>query len=125
MTQELHYLKSRWTFWFDNADYSSVSGMTGQTIDEVYTFETVEHFWGLQTEIPQAGQLTRGTRMFVLKKGLKPNLIDDECDAKMKFMVDISNADKIFETLVCFLFCFLYSYLFCNYNCCYFLKIEH
>ena len=112
MTQELHYLKSRWTFWFDNADYSSVSGMTGQTIDEVYTFETVEHFWGLQTEIPHANQLTRGTRMFVLKKGLKPNLIEDECDTKMKFQVDINVADKSFETLVCFLFFHFFSHWF-------------
>ena len=103
---ELHYLKNKWTFWFDNAEYQMMSGQSSKHIEEIFDFSTVEHFWGLKDEIPKAELLSRGTTMYLLKGKMSPNGDDIEKDVKLKFTVDLGNADKVFEKLVC-----LFSYL--------------
>lgn len=43
---ESHPLEHPWTFWFDNPSAKSKQAAWGSSIRPVYTFSTIEHFWG-------------------------------------------------------------------------------
>ena len=96
---QLHYLMHEWTYWFDKDDYQQVSGIEEQRIENVFTFETVEHFWTLKKEIPLFSEMKKGSAMYLLKKDISPNGNQLEQKTKLKFLVDKSIADKSFETL--------------------------
>lgn len=41
-----HPLEHSWTFWFDNPEAKSKQAAWGSSLRNVYTFSTVEDFWG-------------------------------------------------------------------------------
>lgn len=41
-----HPLEHSWTFWFDNPSAKSKQAAWGISIRPIYTFSTVEEFWG-------------------------------------------------------------------------------
>lgn len=44
----LHPLEHSWTLWFDNPSTKSKNSAWGSSIRPVYTFSTVEDFWGYE-----------------------------------------------------------------------------
>jgi translation initiation factor 4E len=40
-----HPLEQAWTLWFDNPQAKQSTNRYGQTLKEVFTFNTVEDFW--------------------------------------------------------------------------------
>ncbi len=40
-----HPLEQSWTLWFDNPQAKQSTNKYGQTLKEVYAFDTVEDFW--------------------------------------------------------------------------------
>lgn len=44
--EETHPLETKWTFWFDNPEGKQHQAQWGKTLRPVYTFGTVEEFWG-------------------------------------------------------------------------------
>jgi translation initiation factor 4E len=40
-----HMLENRWTLWFDNPQAKQSKQAYGNSVKQVYTFDTVEDFW--------------------------------------------------------------------------------
>lgn len=45
-----HPLETKWTLWFDNPEGKQHAAQWGKTLRPVYTFGTVEEFWGCVLE---------------------------------------------------------------------------
>lgn len=45
-TDDKHPLETKWTLWFDNPEGKQHPAQWGKTLRPVYTFGSVEEFWG-------------------------------------------------------------------------------
>ena len=102
-TPKLHKLLNKWTYWFDTATYQPTSGADNTGIEEIFTFDTVEHFWMLQNEIPRMEETVKGASMYLLKSGVSPQPTNFEKQYhKVKFQ-EKTEPNVVFEKFVCFL----------------------
>lgn len=60
--KKLDYLNNNWTLWFHNPESDD---WTEKSYTEIYTFNTIQQFWGLFNKIPE---LHLSTGMFFLMK---------------------------------------------------------
>ncbi|KAL6747643.1 eukaryotic initiation factor [Haematococcus lacustris] len=71
-----HPLEQSWTLWFDNPTAKQTINKFGQTLKEVYTFDTVEDFWCLYNNIKTPGQLQPSATFMLFKQGIHPKWED-------------------------------------------------
>jgi len=103
--QEPHHLHTKWTLWVDY--YSSNSSDNWETrLKEVFTVDTVESWWWLYKNIPQASDLPAGANLSLFRKGVKPLPHDERNKDGGEYLVR-NFEDDSFNTI------WLYSVLFC------------
>ncbi|KAL6206793.1 PREDICTED: eukaryotic translation initiation factor 4E-1-like [Fragaria vesca subsp. vesca] len=77
-----HPLEHSWTFWFDIP--SSKPGKSkqedwGSSLRPIYTFSTVEEFWGIYNNIRHPSKLNVGTDFHCFKNKIEPKWEDPVC----------------------------------------------
>jgi translation initiation factor 4E len=71
-----HPLQNSWTLWFDNPGHKTNSKNWSQNLKQVFTFASVEDFWGLFNNIVPASQLPLGSNYHLFKTGIEPKWED-------------------------------------------------
>lgn len=74
-----HPLENAWTFWFDNPLTKTKQAAWGSSIRPIYTFSTVEEFWGLYNNIHHPSKLAVGADFHCFKKKIEPKWEDPIC----------------------------------------------
>lgn len=74
-----HPLENAWTFWFDNPLTKTKQAPWGSSIRPIYTFSTVEEFWGLYNNIHHPSKLAVGADFHCFKKKIEPKWEDPIC----------------------------------------------
>lgn len=74
-----HPLENAWTFWFDNPLTKTKQAAWGSSIRPIYTFSTVEEFWGLYNNIHHPSKLALGADFHCFKKKIEPKWEDPIC----------------------------------------------
>lgn len=74
-----HPLENAWTFWFDNPLTKTKQAPWGDSIRPIYTFSTVEEFWGLYNNIHHPSKLAVGADFHCFKKKIEPKWEDPIC----------------------------------------------
>ncbi|XP_077220554.1 eukaryotic translation initiation factor 4E-1-like isoform X2 [Tasmannia lanceolata] len=77
--QTVHHLENSWTFWFDNPSAKSRQVAWGSSIRPIYTFGTVEEFWGLYNNIHHPSKLPVGADFHCFKCKIQPKWEDPVC----------------------------------------------
>ncbi|KAJ8549050.1 hypothetical protein K7X08_032757 [Anisodus acutangulus] len=79
LSKEKHPLEHSWTFWFDNPMAKSRKAAWGSSLRNVYTFSTVEEFWGAYNNINHPSKLVVGADFHCFKHGIEPKWEDPVC----------------------------------------------
>nr|AAV88616.1 eukaryotic translation initiation factor 4E [Capsicum annuum] len=74
-----HPLEHSWTFWFDNTEAKSKQDAWGSSLRNVYTFSTVEDFWGAYNNIHHPSKLVVGADLHCFKHKIEPKWEDPVC----------------------------------------------
>ncbi|CAN4091880.1 unnamed protein product [Withania somnifera] len=74
-----HPLEHSWTFWFDNRGAKSRQIPWGTSLRNVYTFSTVEDFWGAYNNIHNPSKLALGVDFHCFKHKIEPKWEDPVC----------------------------------------------
>ncbi|KAK6917270.1 Translation Initiation factor eIF- 4e [Dillenia turbinata] len=74
-----HPLENSWTFWFDNPSAKSKQATWGTSISRIYTFSTIEEFWGLHNNIHHPSKLAGGADLYCFKDKIEPKWEDPIC----------------------------------------------
>ncbi|KAI5670736.1 hypothetical protein M9H77_11100 [Catharanthus roseus] len=74
-----HPLEHSWTFWFDNPSAKSKQAAWGTSIRPIYTFSTVEEFWGIYNNIHHPSKLAVGADFHCFKNKIEPKWEDPVC----------------------------------------------
>ncbi|XP_074272410.1 eukaryotic translation initiation factor 4E-2-like [Silene latifolia] len=74
-----HPLENSWTFWFDNPSGKSKQAAWGSSMRPVYTFSTVEQFWGVYNNIHHPSKLGIGSDLYCFNKKIEPKWEDPIC----------------------------------------------
>eukprot|EP00298_Acanthocystis_sp_HF-20_P015786 c21265_g2_i1.p1 GENE.c21265_g2_i1~~c21265_g2_i1.p1 ORF type:complete len:204 (-),score=43.60 c21265_g2_i1:141-752(-) len=87
-----HELEHKWTYFFDipqqkqgnsnNSDWSL-------NLQTIYTFNTVEDFWGLYKNVPQASEIVIGANFHMFKDNIKPMWEDPANTSGGKWVVTL------------------------------------
>ncbi|KAL6774336.1 EIF4E [Auxenochlorella protothecoides x Auxenochlorella symbiontica] len=87
--EETHPLETKWTFWFDNPEGKQHQAQWGKTLRPVYTFGTVEEFWGLYNNILPPSRLAVGADIHLFRDGIEPKWEDPACanGGKWSFLI--------------------------------------
>lgn len=64
-----HPLGHRWTLWFDNPSSRQKVENFGETLQAIYTFDTVEDFWRIQHNVALPGTLKPNCDIHLFKEG--------------------------------------------------------
>ncbi|KAJ4809950.1 eukaryotic translation initiation factor 4E [Rhynchospora pubera] len=86
----LHPLEHSWTLWFDNPSAKSKSAAWGSSIRPIYTFSTVEDFWGLYNNINNPSKLAVGADLHCFKNKIEPKWEDPVCANGGKWTINCS-----------------------------------
>ncbi|XP_078169946.1 eukaryotic translation initiation factor 4E-1-like [Carex rostrata] len=86
----LHPLEHSWTLWFDNPSTKSKNTTWGSSIRPVYTFSTVEDFWGLYNNINHPTKLAIGSDLHCFKNKIEPKWEDPICANGGKWTINCS-----------------------------------
>ncbi|KAI0492526.1 hypothetical protein KFK09_026799 [Dendrobium nobile] len=92
-TMQKHELEHSWTFWFDNPSGKSKQETWGSSIRPIYTFSTVEDFWGLYNNIQPPSKLPVGADFHCFKHGIEPKWEDPVCENGGKWTIICSSGD--------------------------------
>ncbi|KAK2075648.1 hypothetical protein QBZ16_001756 [Prototheca wickerhamii] len=84
-----HPLETKWTLWFDNPEGKQHAAQWGKTLRPVYTFGTVEEFWGLYNNILPPSRLATGADIHLFREGIEPKWEDPACagGGKWSFLI--------------------------------------
>ncbi|PRQ29333.1 putative translation Initiation factor eIF-4e [Rosa chinensis] len=77
-----HPLEHSWTFWFDSPSAKNSKPKQedwGSSIRPIYTFSTVEEFWGIYNNIRHPSKLSMGTDLHCFKNKIEPKWEDPVC----------------------------------------------
>nr|QNT12788.1 eukaryotic translation initiation factor 4E1B-T [Nicotiana tabacum] len=74
-----HPLENSWTFWFDNPMAKSRQAAWGSSLRDVYTFSTVEDFWGAYDNFQHPSKLVAGAGLYCFKHKIEPKWEDPIC----------------------------------------------
>ncbi|KAK9696895.1 hypothetical protein RND81_08G004100 [Saponaria officinalis] len=74
-----HPLENSWTFWFDNPSAKVKQATWGSNIRPIYTFSTVEQFWGLYNNMHHPSKLGIGGDLYCFKQNIVPKWEDPIC----------------------------------------------
>nr|ABU97504.1 eukaryotic initiation factor 4E [Capsicum annuum] len=74
-----HPLEHSWTFWFDNPVEKSKQAAWGSSLRNVYTFSTVEDFWGAYNNIHHPSKLVVRADLHCFKHKIEPKWEDPVC----------------------------------------------
>ncbi|KAH7292938.1 hypothetical protein KP509_28G004300 [Ceratopteris richardii] len=85
-----HRLERAWTFWYDNYSAKSKQKTWGSSLRLVYTFSTVEDFWGIYNNVIQPSQLANGADFHCFKAGIEPKWEDPICARGGKWSITFS-----------------------------------
>ncbi|OIW14042.1 hypothetical protein TanjilG_11387 [Lupinus angustifolius] len=83
-------LENSWTFWFDSPVAKSKQAAWGSSIRSLYTFSTVEEFWGVYNYIHHPSKLTVGADFYCFKDKIEPKWEDPICANGGKWSVSFS-----------------------------------
>ncbi|GKU85698.1 hypothetical protein SLEP1_g327 [Rubroshorea leprosula] len=99
-----HKLERKWAFWFDNQSKRKQGVAWGTSLRKVYTFDTVEEFWCLHSQIFKPSKLPANAYFHLFKAGIEPKWEDPECASGGKWSVPSNrkaNLDNMWlETLM-------------------------
>ncbi|GER31813.1 eukaryotic translation initiation factor 4Efamily protein [Striga asiatica] len=84
-----HPLEHSWTFWFDNPSAKSKQATWGSAIRAIYTFSTVEDFWGVYNNIHHPSKLGVGADFHCFKNKIEPKWEDPVCANGGKWTVTL------------------------------------
>ncbi|XP_027089369.1 eukaryotic translation initiation factor 4E-2 [Coffea arabica] len=84
-----HPLEHSWTFWFDNPSAKSKQVAWGSSIRPIYTFSTVEDFWGIYNNIHHPSKLAVGADFHCFKNKIEPKWEDPVCGNGGKWTVNL------------------------------------
>eukprot|EP01127_Copromyxa_protea_P007920 TRINITY_DN17_c0_g1_i1.p1 TRINITY_DN17_c0_g1~~TRINITY_DN17_c0_g1_i1.p1 ORF type:complete len:188 (-),score=35.68 TRINITY_DN17_c0_g1_i1:73-636(-) len=73
-----HQLNDDWTWWFTNPTKRQTRESWGESLKEIYTFDTVEDFWSLWNNIKGSHELPEQCTYHLFKKGVEPKWEDPE-----------------------------------------------
>lgn len=85
-----HPLEHSWTFWFDSPAAKSKASSWGSSMRPVYTFHTVEEFWGIYNNIHHPSKLGVGADFYCFKSKIEPKWEDPICADGGKWTVTFS-----------------------------------
>ncbi|KAI4298197.1 hypothetical protein L6164_031785 [Bauhinia variegata] len=74
-----HPLENSWTFWFDNPSAKAKQAAWGSSMRPIYTFATVEEFWGVYNNIHHPSKLAIGADFHCFKYKIEPKWEDPVC----------------------------------------------
>ncbi|EPS64601.1 hypothetical protein M569_10181, partial [Genlisea aurea] len=74
-----HLLEHSWTFWFDNPSARSRQDKWGNSIRPIFTFSTVEDFWGVYNNLHTPSKLATGADFHCFKHKIEPKWEDPIC----------------------------------------------
>jgi translation initiation factor 4E len=74
-----HPLEHSWTFWFETPQGRPKNGIWVSNIRPVYTFSTIEQFWGLYNNIHIPSKLSTGVDFHCFKDKIEPKWEDPVC----------------------------------------------
>ncbi|XVE51532.1 hypothetical protein DITRI_Ditri02bG0049500 [Diplodiscus trichospermus] len=77
--EEPHPLEHSWTFWFDNPSAKTKNAAWGSSMGPIYTFATVEQFWGVYNNIRHPSKLALGADFHCFKNKIEPMWEDPVC----------------------------------------------
>ncbi|KAE9598963.1 hypothetical protein Lal_00022381 [Lupinus albus] len=83
-------LENSWTFWFDSPSAKSRQTAWGSSIRNIYTFSTVEDFWGVYNNIIHPSKLAMGADLYCFKHKIEPKWEDPICANGGKWTVSPS-----------------------------------
>ncbi|EMD47147.1 eukaryotic translation initiation factor 4E, putative [Entamoeba histolytica HM-3:IMSS] len=95
-----HLLLNKWTYWFDSNKYESQSRDNLSSLEELYTFSTVEQFWGLYDGLEKATSFPKGSDCYYMKFGVTPNTTSYEKGGKLRFGVPLAKAECVWKNLI-------------------------
>nr|XP_043631134.1 eukaryotic translation initiation factor [Erigeron canadensis] len=100
LTEGIHKLDKKWTFWVDNQSKPKQGVAWGNNLRNVYTFDTVEEFWCLYDKVFKPSKLQINADFHLFKAGIEPKWEDPECANGGKWTVTSSTTRKPdFETM--------------------------
>jgi translation initiation factor 4E len=67
-----HPLHNKWTLWFDNPKLKKQDESWEDCLKNIMSFDSVEDFWCLYSNIMPASRLQSGSNYSVFKHGVKP-----------------------------------------------------
>mmetsp|Transcript_13158 Transcript_13158/g.26133 ORF Transcript_13158/g.26133 Transcript_13158/m.26133 type:complete len:205 (+) Transcript_13158:20-634(+) len=70
--QAVHPLHGRWTLWFDCRKKQNPAADWSANLQTLYTFGTVEEFWGLHSNIASASELASNSNYHLFREGIQP-----------------------------------------------------
>jgi translation initiation factor 4E len=89
---EKHYLKYRWTMWW-NPPFKKGAEWK---VEKVLSFDTVEDFWCLYNHLAKPSMLKAGSNYHMFKDGVKPEWEDEENKNGGKWIIDLKkDAQKV------------------------------
>ncbi|KAL7722984.1 Eukaryotic translation initiation factor 4E [Entamoeba marina] len=88
-----HVLMYKWTYWFNSNKNESQSSVNLTSIEEVYTFDTVEKFWGLYDGLEKATTFIKGTDCYIVKDGTNHNNILGDDGGKITFEAPLNSEE--------------------------------
>lgn len=89
-----HPLEHSWTFWFDTLSSKSKQQTWGTSLRSVYTFSSVEDFWGLYNNMLPPSRLIAGVDFHCFKEGIEPKWEDPKCAHGGRWSVTITRGGK-------------------------------
>ncbi|NP_001312085.1 eukaryotic translation initiation factor 4E-1-like [Nicotiana tabacum] len=84
-----HLLENSWTFWYDK-NTKSRQAAWGSFLREVYTFSTIEDFWGAYNNINHPSKLVTGADFHCFKHKIEPKWEDPVCANGGKWTMSFS-----------------------------------
>lgn len=89
-----HPLRHNWTLWYD-IPVTKVSEKDWlSNLKQIYTFKTVEDFWGVYNNLVKASQLSQGGNFHLFKEGVKPMWEDPANKEGGKWQILLPNSQK-------------------------------
>lgn len=67
-----HPLTNKWVLWHDCPNKKITSHNWIENIKQIYTFNSLEDFWGIHNNILKSSALSYGSNYYLFKDGIKP-----------------------------------------------------
>ena len=90
--QKLHYLQTKWTYWFDNGKSTEKSNSNEIKAKQVYTFGTAEEFWGLYEGLGKITNSIKGSDSFVFRENYLPKTYEN--GGRLTFTIPIGSTEE-------------------------------